>query len=163
MYFGFFPLTYYTLDNRNSVQVVTNILIRNIINRAVQENYSAYDEYDIPDGETPEIVSDKIYGNPMYHWVILHFNDILDPRFGWPLSTNNLISYCNAKYNNPQGVHHYEDSEGNVVDPNNPGAAVSVSNFQYEERLNEEKRRIKVIKPSYLQTIVEEFEDKIKS
>ena len=163
MYFSFFPQTYYTLDDRNSVQVVTNIMMRGVVNRSLQDNYSAYDEYDIPDGDTPEIVSDKIYGNPNYHWLILHFNNIIDPRFEWPLSSSNLINYCNSKYINPQGIHHYEDAEGNIVDSFNIGTATPISNFQYEESINESKRRIKVLKPRYLQAVVEEFEEKIKA
>ena len=35
--------------------------------------------------------------------------------------------------------------------------AVGISNYEYEDRLNEEKRQINVLKPVYLQQFVEEF------
>ena len=94
MYFEKFPTTFYTLDDQKTVQIVRNIFLRLNINENIKNNLSLYDEYDVLDGETPEIVADKFYKNPQYHWLILHMNDILDPRFDWPLSTNNLIKYC---------------------------------------------------------------------
>ena len=102
----------------------------------IKNNYSVYDEYDIQDGETPEILSSKIYGNSEYHWLILHMNEIIDPRYDWPLSTFNLIKYCQSKYTNINGTHHYENTTGDWVNSTASGA-VSVSNFQYEEKINE--------------------------
>ena len=80
MYFDKLPVTYYTLDDARSVQLVRNIFLRVIITDEIKNNYSVYDEYDIQDGETPEILSSKIYGNSEYHWLILHMNEIIDPR-----------------------------------------------------------------------------------
>jgi hypothetical protein len=162
MYFEKFPITFYSLDDRESVQLIKNIFLRAGINSEVKNNYSAYDEYDILDGETPEILADKYYGNSQYHWVILHMNDILDPRFDWPLTTNNLVKYCQSKYTNIYDTHHYEDSNGFWVNSDVPGA-VSVSNFTYEELLNEKKRRIKMLKPQFIENVAREFISKIES
>ena len=85
MYFEKFPTTFYTLDDQKTVQIVRNIFLRLNINENIKNNLSLYDEYDVLDGETPEIVADKFYKNPQSHWLILHMNDILDPRFDWPL------------------------------------------------------------------------------
>lgn len=161
MYFEKFPVTYYSQDDRKTIQIVRNIFLRININQLVKNNLSIYDEYDILDGETPEIVSDRFYNNSQYHWIIMHMNDILDPRYDWPLSTANLIKYCDSKYTNSQATHHYENSDGYWVNSTAPGA-VPISNFQYEERLNENKRRIKVLKPQYLEAVIKEFDSKLE-
>jgi len=160
MYFQSLPTTLYTLDNLNTVQVVKNIMIRFIIESEVKNNFSLYDQYDVKDGETPEIVADIFYNDPQLHWVILHVNEILDPRFGWVLSTNNLIKYCESKYTNLNGIHHYEDVDGNEVMSTTP-SATPISNFVHEERLNEQKRRIKILRAEYVGAIIREFNKKV--
>lgn len=160
MYFEYFPPTLYTLDDKTTVNLVTNIFLRNVISEDVKNNYSLYDEYDVIDGETPEILSQKFYRTPKLHWLILHYNDILDPRFDWPLSTFNLIKYCQSKYTNINATHHYINSDGYIVNSNETGAT-PVSNFTYEEELNEKKRRIKILKPTYVDSFVREFVNKI--
>lgn len=158
MYFEQFPKTFYSLDDGNSVQLVTNIFLRIILSDEIKNNLTLYELYDIKEGETPEILADRLYGDPMLHWVILHLNEIIDPRFDWPLSTKNLISYCETKYANIYGIHHYINSDGYIVNSTYPGAT-SVSNFQYEESLNEEKRRIRILKPEYLRNVVNDFKN----
>lgn len=159
MYFDRLPTTFYTLDDKKTVQVVRNILLRIAISEDIKTNLSLFDEYDVQDGETPEIVADRFYGNPLYHWLVLHYNDILDPRFDWPLSTRNLIKYCQSKYTNINAAHHYINSEGYIVNSTEAGAT-PVSNYQYEEIVNESKRRIRVLKPQYVESVVREFNNK---
>lgn len=242
MYFEKFPYMIYTLDNYASGQIVTDIFRRVAIAQETKNNYTAFDQYDIKDGETPEILSDKLYGTPMLHWVILLSNDIIDPRFEWPLSNVDLIEYCKSKYHSIRSksislssnvvsstdssviefiktldvndiieisgcsntanngsytvtsigsykssftlsgasftaesgatyiklfsdhlgkTHHYEDGYGNQVYA--PGALItSISNYTYEERLNEDKRRIRILKPDFISTIEQELELKIR-
>lgn len=161
MYFERFPTTYYSLDDLNSVQVVRNILVRVLFSDEIKNNFSLFDEYDILDGETPEIVADRFYRNAQYHWVILHMNNILDPRYDWPLSTVNLRNYCESKYDNINDVHHYENSEGYWVNSTAPGAT-PVTNFMYEDAQNELKRRIKILKPQYLESVIRDFNSKLE-
>ena len=160
MYFEQFPYTYYSFDGGKTSKVITNILLRNVINSEIKNNLSLFDEYDIVDGETPEILADKFYSNSQLHWVILLYNDILDPRYDWPLSQYNLKKYCENKYTNTQATHHYVDSNGRIVNSTH-AEAVSVSNFQYEDELNESKRRIKILKPMYVDAVAKEFAKKI--
>lgn len=120
MFFQSYPYTYYSLDNTQSIQLVTDITNRAQISNEVKNNLSLYDEYDIKEGETPEIVADKFYNNPELHWVVLTYNDIIDPRFEWPLSTNDLNNYAAGKYVSVNAIHHYEDANlrytnGNVL------------------------------------------------
>jgi hypothetical protein len=162
MYFSKFPLDLYSLDDTKSLQLITDILRRVTIQEEIKNNSSVFDEYDIREGDTPERLADKIYGDTNYHWIILHVNDIIDPRFDWPLTTYQLEQMVKSKYgiNNVQTTHHYENVEGYWV--NNNQFATAISNYEYEERLNEEKRRIKILKPKFLTVVETEFDNKIK-
>lgn len=97
-YFSKFPLTYYTLTENNSLDIVTNITSRFNFANNIKNNSVLYNTYDITDGDTPEIVSSKVYGTPENHWIIMFINDILDVESDWPLKYETLNSYINEKY-----------------------------------------------------------------
>lgn len=162
MYFQNFPKTYYTLSNVETVQVVTDITRRIDLVNEIKKNNAFFDSYDVIDGETPEIVADKFYNDPELYWVILTANDILDPRFEWPLSYVNLLNYCENKYGaaNVYLTHHYQNSDGYVVN-SSAATAVSVSNFDFESTVNEDKRRIKIPKQEIVAELQTVFENLI--
>lgn len=159
MYFNMFPVMLYSLDNGRTAQAVQDIARRITMSSELKENSAVYDLYDVRDGETPEIVADKFYKNPQYHWVVLLYNDIIDPRYEWPLGQSDLIAYCKSKYgeNNLYATHHYVNAKGFQVNSTAFGAT-PVSNFQHEEQLNENKRRIKILNPLVVSEIVSSFE-----
>jgi hypothetical protein len=76
------------------------------------------------------------------------------------MSTYNLTKYCQNKYTNINAAHHYINSDGFIVNSTETGAT-PVSNFAYEEQLNENKRRIKILKSIYVDSLVKEFVKKI--
>jgi hypothetical protein len=99
-YFNFFPKTFYTLNNNNSsLDVVTNIISRFAFENNLKENSLVYYSYVVQDSDTPEIISHKFYGKAERHWVILMFNNIVDPQFDWPLNNRSFAEYVNQKYN----------------------------------------------------------------
>jgi len=228
MYFQKFPKTFYSLDDKATIQVVTNILQRVILAQELQNNYGVYDEYDIRDTDTPENLAFQFYGDSQLHWIILHFNNLLDPRFEWPLSVSNLAKVVEGKYFSINGIHHYENLNGNEVNgniilnsssfnginaaapiinltqdgigyvtskPNSTSLIVTttkggfqtgdqialgtnnqitanvtstttisgtaVTNFLFEDRQNETRRRIKVLKPQFIERVMREFESKM--
>jgi len=120
-YFNRFPLLAYAANNNAVVNIVSDVLRRVTVDKKTKENLVIFDEYDIQDGETPELVSYKFYDTTDYHWVILIVNDILDPRFGWPLTDEQLYTYTANKYGaaNVNATKHYVAFEGSdiVVDP----------------------------------------------
>ena len=98
-YFNYFPKTFYTSNNDvNGVEAITNIIARFAFDSQLKENSSAFYPYQIQDSDTPEIIADKYYGNVEYHWVVLLFNNIIDPQFDWPLKSDTLIDYIDKKY-----------------------------------------------------------------
>ena len=98
-YFNYFPKTFYTSNNDvNGVEAITNIIARFAFDSQLKENTSAFYPYQVQDSDTPEIIADKYYGNVEYHWVVLLFNNIIDPQFDWPLKSDTLIDYLDKKY-----------------------------------------------------------------
>jgi hypothetical protein len=170
-YFKKFPTVGYTPDSvtgDTDFRIVTDILRRVALRSSLVEDAFLYDEYDIREGERPDIIADQFYGDSNLHWVILITNEIHDIVTEWPLSTRELQALINGKYTNPQGVHHYErnatsgDTTVKVYCNQSDTGATAVSNADYETRLNEEKRRIKLLKKEALSEFIEEFEDLIK-
>ncbi len=165
MYFKNFPKIRYSLDNLQTSFVITDIFRRVKADQRDILSSLAYDEYDIQEGETPEILADRIYNNVYYHWVILVTNDIIDPRWDWPMDSDVFFDYVVEKYgqNNLGAVHHYVNSTGDIVHSSYAGNKTAVSNFDYEQTLNEEKRRIQVVKPQYLSAFLKNFERALNS
>jgi hypothetical protein len=98
-YFNFFPKTLYSLSNKpTSADSVTNIIARFGFESTLKENSNIFYPYDIQDGDTPETIANKYYGSPERHWVVLLFNDIIDPQYDWPLDQRTIIKYINDKY-----------------------------------------------------------------
>ena len=98
-FFSYFPKTFYIANNTtNGVDVVTNITTRFTFEEALKNNSTAFYPYQIQDSDTPEIIADKYYGDSEKHWVVLLFNDIVDPQFDWPLKSETLIEYVDKKY-----------------------------------------------------------------
>jgi hypothetical protein len=176
MYFSKFPNLVYDMKGDGNVKLVTNILRRIKVRDKVRDNLSLFDNYDLDIGDTPESVSYKVYGSVDYYWVILLMNNIKDRYYDWPLNLQDFETYVKEKYSNPAGIHHYEiDQSSGTTDPNGPGdfdykievnsdtvGAQSVSNYEYEQRLQDQKRQIKILNQNYLPTFVREFERLIK-
>jgi hypothetical protein len=168
MYFAKFPLISYVYSNNTDYNVVTDITRRVAVIESIKQNFSLYDEYDIQEGDTPEILAYNLYRDTQYHWIILILNDIIDPRFDWPLTQEQLVRYATNKYGSEEAIyeiHHYEASvtDSTIVDSDDDNfpEKISVSNMDYEIKKNEEKRRIKILKPNYISSFITEFENKI--
>ena len=108
MYFASFPKIYYDSEGQGNPQVVTNLLKRVAIRTKVLNSTSLYDTYDIKNGDTPESLADRLYNDSEFHWVILLVNNITDRYHQWPMYEQQFNTYLTEKYDNPDGVHHYE-------------------------------------------------------
>lgn len=159
MYFKNFPNIIYDFDiGGKDTALYLRDITRNIrFRRDVLANITIYDEYDIVDNETPEHIAEKLYDNPNYHWIIMLVNERYDYLNDFPLSYYDLEKHIVAAYGDTiYDIHHYEDSNGYIVDSTSVGAS-SITNYEYEQRLNESKRRIKVVPKGIIEQIVTEF------
>lgn len=103
-FFSEFPRTSYTLDDYQSRQVVVDIFRRVILSKEYFENSLYYEEYEVLHGETPEEVSYRFYGTTDLSWAILMVNNIVDPRFEWPISEESLYKVVEDRYGGAQNV-----------------------------------------------------------
>lgn len=101
-YFNYFPKTYYNANNSPSLDTVTNIIARFGFESSLKENSAAFYKYNIQDSDTPELIAYKYYNSAERHWIVLLFNDIIDPQFDWPLQYKPLIDYIDNKYSKSQ-------------------------------------------------------------
>ena len=157
-YFNYFPeIAYDVRGKKDNVRIdfVTNILVR-ARKKIVITNASLFEQYFIRDGDRADTIAHKIYDDSTLHWLIMYANYMTNPYYDWPMTYFDLQKYIVQKYDNPNGVHHYEDANKYEVDSNAPGAT-PVTNSVYEEFLNDSKRTIDIIKPEYIQQIVKEF------
>jgi hypothetical protein len=171
-YFTNFPKGYYDIKGNGQVKLVTDLMRRIKVRSKIRDEASLYQTYDVPNGERPETTAFKHFGDTELHWVILMTNDITDAYYEWPLSEQDFETYVRDKYANPDAVHHYEKTQssgrqtGNgpedythKVQVNSDAVgAQSVSNYEYEQRLQDERRTIKLLQPQFLGLFIEEFE-----
>jgi hypothetical protein len=97
LYFNTLPKIL-TNDNKNNAIVLTNILARAELVQNLMTNPLMFYDYDVQDGDTPDIVASKYYGDSYRYWLVLFSNQILDPQWGWPLSSQQFTLYLNDKY-----------------------------------------------------------------
>ena len=101
MYFSKFPLVDYIFEDRNRVlrsKLATNILRKVGFSSLSKKDKGEFITYRVKDSETPEIIADKLYDDPEYHWIVLLFNDIIHPYFDWPMGNLELDEYIEKKY-----------------------------------------------------------------
>lgn len=115
-YFKFFPKRLYTFDkNTVNQQRVTDILARSTFLKEVSENSSVYFKYNVKDSDTPEIIAHKIYGDAFRSWIVLLFNNIIDPKYDFPMKEEVLNAYIESKYSQTitqakATIHHYNQN-----------------------------------------------------
>ena len=149
-----------TYDGRD----ITNILKRVMVPNIIKEQGTAFYNYIIQDGDTPEALAYKLYDDVNKHWIILALNDIIDPHFDWLLSENEVWSLTESKYGlgNEDSIHHYiDDTEEPVWDDrsNDPSgnALTSITNIVHEIIENEKKREIKILHQRYVKQFEKEY------
>jgi len=98
-YFNYFPKIVYSANNNTAgLDTVTSITSRFNFTDNFKLNSSIFYTYDVQESDTPEIIAGKFYKNPERHWIVLMFNDIIDPQFDWPLKSSELINFIDKKY-----------------------------------------------------------------
>ena len=160
---------------------VKNVFRRIKLRDDLFNNFTIFNKYEIPEGARPDTVAEDLYGTPNFDWVVLTVAGIINVRNEWPLSNRDLYNYANDKYGESLNSNRFfettevKDSsgrlilpKGKVVDSNftipKPGTptatlnpVVGISNYEYETRLNDEKRNINILREDYLSQFVEDM------
>ena len=169
MYFDSFPVIFYDSSGDLIFKDVTNLLRRVGLRTKVRTNSLLYDTYNVKEGETPEIIAHKLYGDTQLHWIILLINDITDRYHQWPMSGGQFLDYLNDKYSNPDAIHHYETTQTsgdtkvkievfNEVDDDAYTGLTPITNREYEEQQQNQRRKIRLLDPSFVEQFIDEYQ-----
>ena len=166
MYFEMFPLMPYDSLGDGNPKDVTNLLRRVKVRSKIRDNAAVFDTYIVKEGETPEMIADRLYNDVQLHWVVLIFNDIVDRYNQWPMTTGAFNKYVKDKYTNIDAVHHYEVTEASgdkllkidvgTVNTDYP-SATPITNYEYEIAEQDKLRQIKLLDPQFVDAFVTEF------
>ena len=176
MYFNSMPKIYYDSAGTGQPKIVTNLMRRVGLRSKVKTNTMLFDTYNVREGETPEIIAHKMYGDPELHWIVMLVNNIIDRYHDWPMAGAQFNSYLNQKYvdadGNPNtgGVHHYEINQTSgdtkttieVTDLTNYPNALVVTNFEYEQLRQDKIREIRLLDPRYKDLFIDEYQNLMK-
>ena len=166
----------YDMKNDGNYKLLPDILRRVKQRSAIKSGQFIFDTYDVVDGEKPEDVAYKWFGDAQLHWVILMTNNVLDRYYDWPMNQVQFQEFLEDKYSNPDGIHHYEltqdsgrttsqgpsDYSHKVEVTSDTVNASSISNREYEEREQDKKRSIRLLNQKFLPAFIEEFDNLIK-
>ena len=162
MYFYKFHTIDYDVTGNQETTKIQDILIRIMIRKGIRERNVLFSKYDVKDSETPESVSHQFYGVPHYHWVVMMMNKMFSRYYDWPLSERELQAHVMDKYTDPNAISHYEAAQtsGNTAVKlrvkSDFGSATAVTYLEYERTLNDAKKSIKILDPSYLGQFLDE-------
>ncbi len=189
-YFTNFPTMVYdlSLSNEPANTVTVRDITKNVrFRKDILDNVLAYQLYEVQDGDTPEKISELVYGTPYYHWIIMLVNERFDYLNDFPMAQREIEALIDKKYGDQKfATRHYEtveiknskgtvllksglivsstytftyvDGAAEITVPNNE-CAVPVTNYDYEYRKNEEKRQLKILAPETLDEIIYKFRD----
>ena len=177
-YFSRFPLMAYDVKGDRNFKLLPNILKRVKLRSGLRSGSFLFDNYDVKDGERPEDVAFKWFGDARYHWIILMTNNVTDRYYQWPLTQPQFQEHLTDKYGagNEDDTHHFEKTtdsgKTSSSGPNDYSHLVEcneddenpaiITNRQYEQRKQDGYRSIKLLDTQYLNTFIEEFENLIK-
>ena len=166
----------YDVKNNGNYKLLPDILRRVKQRNAIKSGQFIFDTYDVKNGEKPEDIAYKWFGDAQLHWVILMTNDVTDRYYQWPMNDAQFEEFIADKYSNPDAVHHYEVTKdsgrttgqgpndySHLVEVNSDtDNAISISNREYEERIQDKNRSIRLLNQRFLSDFLEEFDKLIK-
>ena len=180
-YFSFLPKIQYNITGNKYGETVTarDIFIRNLIKRNVIENAISFEEHTIGDNERPDTTSFLVYGHVKYDWIIFLTNQIFNPYFDWPLSSQDFTKMIKGKYGSTERakkqIYEYrqilqeetdttklmeviidKDAYNALTDPEKK----RITKYDIEFKRNEANRRIKIIERQYVENILKEAQTK---
>ena len=166
-----------------------NLFKRAKLRPDIFENLNHFTKYKIIGDDRPDNVAYEVYGDQNLDWLIMLSNNIINLENEWPMEQTAFHNYLLKKYRTNAkiySVRHYEtaelkDSTGKIVVPKGlevpsdfsityydsgrgvedevVNSAVAVTNYTYEDRIQENKRNIFLLKDRYVGLVVEDIKE----
>ena len=162
--------------------IAKNFFRRYKVNEDIFSSAILFQKYTIRDGERPDMVAEKAYGDRYYDWIVLLTNNLVNIQYDWPLSNYELGKVLEKEFTNPYGeIHHYETTkiaqypagmkvdkafydkqhklniDGSILLKNGSDICGPVTVAAHYTNENEKKREIFLLKPAYFQAFVDDF------
>ena len=167
---------------------VKNLFKKGKLREDIIEQTAVFTKYKIKGDDRPDNVAQELYGDPDLDWVILASNNILNVYNEWPMTQRNFENYLLEKYGTYEqmnAVHHYETTEvknkqgavitaaGLQVDSdfsvtyydaleegyNTKYPVTSVTNYDFEQKIQDDRRNIFILKPRYLNIVKDDLKE----
>ena len=167
---------------------VKNLFKRGKLRDDIFQDLTFFTKYQVIGDDRPDNIAYKLYNDPSLDWVILLSNNIINIQTEWPMQQADLDRYLLDKYGSYEKlneVHHYESKEvknsldvvivpeGLEVESNysitsydyltesevtQNNIVTPVTNLEYEEKIDNEKRNIFLLKPKYVGIVKEDMQ-----
>ena len=166
---------------------VKNIFKRAAIREDIFNELSFFTKYQVQDNERPDNVAYEVYRDANLDWLVMLANNYVNYESEWPLDNQSFENYLLYKYGSTEkiyGIHHYEsglikDSLNNVIFPEGKHvdsdfsieyfdrglnqyvtstSKVEVTNLTYEQRIQDDRRNIFVLKDKYVGLVIDDLE-----
>tara|TARA_Y100000401_G_scaffold67304_1_gene53863 strand:- start:5938 stop:6588 length:651 start_codon:yes stop_codon:yes gene_type:complete len=163
---------------------VKNLFKRGAIPEDILDTVALFTKYQIRGDDRPDNVAFFEYGDEDLDWIVLACNNIINIQSEWPMTQEVFNDYLLNKYGsyeNMYEIHHYETIElrtfdgllilegGLIVDEDftfthsygdvqTHSPVTTVTNYEYEEMLEDKKRSIFLLKPEYVAIVKDDFE-----
>ena len=96
-FFKNFPVVDYRFGDNTNTNRFNNLSVYVDVIDQVKDNASFFAKYSILENERPDQLSNKLYGNPSYHWTFFLLNDHIRES-GWPVSNLEVVSLAKKYY-----------------------------------------------------------------
>ena len=121
MYFSAIRNVSIDVDGSGNLDLLKNLSAKAIFSDELLSNAGYYQTVEVIDGERPDLLSQRLYGSPSYHWTFLLLNpQIKNIWDDWPMGSSQLIEYCTNKYQYLAG-----DTDDSLVDKFTIGETVT--------------------------------------
>ena len=168
---------------------VKNLFKKGYLRDDIFQDLTFFTKYQVQGDDRPDNIAYTLYEDASLDWVILLSNNITNIQTEWPMSQIDLDRYLLDKYETYEAlnnIHHYETQEiknssgvtlvkeGLIVDSDfsvefydwmidsletKQGITTPVTNYEYEMKIDEDKRNIFALKPRYLNVVKDDLQE----
>tara|TARA_Y100001970_G_scaffold264805_1_gene351776 strand:- start:65 stop:733 length:669 start_codon:yes stop_codon:yes gene_type:complete len=168
---------------------VKNLFKRGKLKEDIAADATLFTKYKVKGDDRPDNVASEVYGDANLDWLVMLCNNVVNLQSEWPLLQAEYDRYLIDKYGsyeNLNSIHHYETIEiknqmGVVLVPEGltvesdysityfdwvdekeitqTNIVTPITNEDYENKLDDEKRNILLLKPRYLNVVKEDLTD----
>ena len=168
---------------------VKNLFKKGYLRDDIFQDLTFFTKYKVQGDDRPDNIAYSLYDDASLDWVILLSNNIINIQTEWPMPQADLDRYLLEKYGSYEAqeeIHHYETievknssgvvvvEEGLTVESDfsvefydwmidsletKQGITTPITNYEYEMKIEDDKRNIFALKPRYLNIIKDDLQE----